>query len=96
MGIKVPKEEETKESKLIEKLKKRFGDKEIESLLKDMKEKDIWKGLPPGERKVRRKGGKGSPSQEYETVLQHIKSGGSVKKKRKAMNKGGSVKSYNY
>ena len=103
MGVKrVPpkkKKKKTKESKLIEQLRKRFGDKEVESLLNSI-ENETPEGhpgdLPPGGREVQPKGGWDSPSVEWETVRQHIKSGGPVKKKRKTMNKGGSVKSYNY
>ena len=80
------KKKKTKESKLIEKLRKRFGDKDVESLLNSMEKEtpeDHPGDLPPGGREVQPKGGRDSPSVEFETVRQHIKSGGPVKKKRK-------------
>ena len=76
------KKKKTKESKLIDELRKRFGDKEIESLLNCIEE-ETPEGhpgdLPPGGREVRPKGGWDSPSVEWETVRQHVKCGGSVK-----------------
>ena len=82
MPLKIIPKKKTTESKLIDELRKRFGDKEVESLLNSI-EKETPEGhpgdLPPGGREVRPKGGRGSPSAEWETVRQHIKSGGSVK-----------------